>query len=418
MDMSLMRDFEELEGLHMDNAVDENAVADDDDDEGFAPVDVQSLSSADLYYELDKRGIKSSGFQDSDRETLQKIFNEEFQANLEVEKARRKEAKRRAQLQAGLQKRRMLMETTLQEEQDSLATNHQLSIQLELIRENSVGHTLRLDVGSVISRVLAKAMWANDTVTSLDLSSNELNDHAGAYLARILKRNNVLKKIELEDNLFGTRTATAFGESLKINTSLTYLSLDSNPLVQYIPPTLLHEEMETKIADVSGIKAFSEALKVNKTIVSINLWRTGLSAPAGKLLADAMQFNDKLLFFEVGGNLVDAKDTKRLATKLTENLENYEMSERNSRKQAAEDAKDVQLLKDAEDKAQKDKDLKEWLAQRREQRADDRRTGHDNRILESIEAAKQKAAMIEAERKAAAKKAEEEEAKAKAKKKK
>ena len=74
-----------------------------------------------------------------------------------------------------------------------------MSIQLELIRENSVGHTLRLDVGSVISRVLAKAMWANDTVTCLDLSSNELNDHAGAYLARILKRNNVLKKMELED---------------------------------------------------------------------------------------------------------------------------------------------------------------------------------------------------------------------------
>ena len=122
------------------------------------------------------------------------------------------------------------MESTLQEEQDA-QLDHQVTMMLELVRENNTATTMRLDVNSITARVLAKAMWANNTITCLDLSSNNLNDHAGSYLARILKRNFTLKKLELDDNNFGARTCSTLSESLRINTSLVYLSLDSNPLV-------------------------------------------------------------------------------------------------------------------------------------------------------------------------------------------
>ena len=193
--MNLMRDFEDFEGNTEAEEPNNNEQGgagpeeeEDDDDPDFRPVNCSTLSAADIFYELDKRAIKSTGFPDTDREILQKTFDEEFKADLEEAKIRRKEAKRRAKLQAGLQKRRMLMEKTLQEEQNALAANHQSSMMLEMVRENMVQPSIRLDLNSITARVLAKAMWANNTIICLDLSSNELNDHSGSYIARILNR--------------------------------------------------------------------------------------------------------------------------------------------------------------------------------------------------------------------------------------
>jgi hypothetical protein len=114
-------------------------------------------------------------------------------------KAKRREKRRKAAKQAGLQRRRLLMEKTLQEEQDELARSHQVGMMIELVKENMVNSSLRIEVNSVSARSLSKAMWANDTLTCLDLSSNALNDHAGSYLARILRRNSTLKKMELDN---------------------------------------------------------------------------------------------------------------------------------------------------------------------------------------------------------------------------
>ena len=64
---------------------------------------------------MEKRNLKSTGFPDTDREILQRAFNEEFFLKLDEERAKLKERRRRAAQQAGLQRRRMLMEQTLQE---------------------------------------------------------------------------------------------------------------------------------------------------------------------------------------------------------------------------------------------------------------------------------------------------------------
>lgn len=156
----------------------------------------------------------------------------------------------------------MLMEKTLQEEHDVLAGNHQVSLMINLIKDNQMPASVRVEVNSINARTLAKAMWVNHTVTCLDLSSNDLNDHAGSYLARILKRNNTIKKLELDNNFLGPNSFQAFGESLKSNTTLSYLSLDSNPICNGNV--------------IGGMRTMSEALATNTTLVSLNLWRTGI----------------------------------------------------------------------------------------------------------------------------------------------
>jgi hypothetical protein len=266
---------------------------------------------------------------------LQKAFDQEFKNDLEEMRAKRREKMRKAAQQAGLQRRRLLMEKTLQEEQDELARNHQIGMMIELIKENMVSTQLRIEVSSISARSLAKAMWANNTITCLDLSSNELNDHAGSYIAAILKRNYSLKKIELDNNHLGVKTCQAFGESLAKNTSLAYLSLDSNPLGNE--------------SDHTGIKYLSDALKVNKTLTSLNLWRTGISASGGSILASAIEENTTLLFCDIGQNNIQMVDVKRIVNQLDSNLRAFEAYERRKRQD---------MLTEAE-KAERDQKIKE-----------------------------------------------------------
>jgi hypothetical protein len=266
---------------------------------------------------------------------LQRVFNEEFQNELEDLRARRREKQRKAAQQLGLQRRRMMMEKTLQEEQDELAKSHQVSLMIDQVKDNLVRPSLRIEVNSVTARSLAKAMWVNDTITCLDLSSLDLNDHAGCYLARILKHNNTLKKIELDNNKLGSKACQAFGESLLVNTSLKYLSLDSNQIASY--------------QDMNGLKALAEGLRTNNTLTSLNLWRCGINIGGGSILAGGIEDNDTILFCDIGHNNIEIGDVKRIVDKLDSNLAAYEREERRRRQDAVEEGdrqKKVEAVKE------------------------------------------------------------------------
>jgi len=239
-------------------------------------------------------------------------------------------------------------------------------------------------------------MWANNTIICLDLSSNELNDHSGSYIARILKRNFTLKKLELCNNNFGSRTCAAFGESLVNNNSLVYLSLDSNPLV------------DDNINDVSGIKLMADALRVNKTLTSLNLWRCKIPEQGGIAIANAIEENNSLLFLELGKNTINTSEIKRVADKLDLNLGAFETYERARRINVATEEKELQKIQEKEKKAENEAEMKVWLANRRALRAEERRSKHETRIIEAqIEAEARAKAELEAKKAAAAKEAEE-----------
>lgn len=342
---------------------------------------------------MEKRGLKTTGFPDTDRDLLQRAFEEEFRNDLEEMKARKREKLRKQAQQLGLQKRRMMMERTLQEEQDELAKNHQIAMMIELVKENGIGNSLRINVNSISARSLAKSMWVNDTITCLDLSSNELNDHAGTYIARILKRNSTIKKLELDNNHLGPKSCQAFGEALSHNRSVTYLSLDSNPIVPD------HE--------ISGFRALTEALKVNRTLTSLNLWRTGIKDHGGKLLAAALEENPTLLFCDIGHNSIYIGDVKRITDKLDENLAQYEKNERARRHQEEIDSAKRKQEEDLKEQEKKGIELSKWLQERREQRAEDKRSNEELRIQRLQEELEEKKRLLEMQKEEERKAAEE-----------
>lgn len=350
---------------------------------------------------MEKRNIKTTGFGDTDKEVLQKRFDEEFQRDYEEAKLRRREAKRRNAQQAGLMRRRMLMEKSLQEEQDELSINHQIGMMIDFVKDNQTPGSLHIDVNSISARSLAKAMWMNQTITSLDLSSCALDDHAGTYIARILNRNNSIKKLELDNNLLGSKACQAFGESLRINTSLEYLSLDSNPLCA---------------SDVQGFKSLAEIIRYNNTLVSLNLWRTGITAALGRELANALDANDTILYLDIGHNGVEMIDVKRIADKLDQNMSNYEIAERRRREESYQREQAESIRRKDQDAKIKKEEVSNWLNDQRNQRAEARRKAEEDRIAAAHAEAEEIKRLVELDR-AAAKKAAEEAAAKKAKKK-
>lgn len=398
MDVKLMKEFEELEGLG-ENVEDDASQADeDDDDNSLRPVNASNLTTVEIEEAMDKRNLKRTGFPDTDRDLLQKVFDEEFKAELEEVKARRKEARRRAARQAGLQRRRVLMERMLQEEQDELSHNYQIGMMVDLIKDNMVGPSIRVDINSVSGRSLAKALWLNTSITCLDLSSNGINDHCGSYLARILKKNNTLVKLELDNNQLGPETCRAFGESLRVNKSLVYLSLDSNPL------TLTSSNPSVK-PSLNGFLSMADAFKFNKTLRTLNLWRTHITAAGGTALANSLEANNTILFCDVGYAGLDLIDVKRIADKMDKNLAGYEINERRRRDDVVQTVVREKTRKEKEEEQTKQKELSQWLETRRNQRAEARVNAELDRIealrLEEEEKARLIAADKERERKEA-----------------
>ena len=320
--------------------------------------------------------MKTTGFPDTDREHLQEAFNAEFEADKEKAKIARREVRRRAARQAGLQRRRMLMEKMLQEEQDELVKDHQLGLIMELIRGNTYGDTARLDLNSISCRSLSKSLWINNTLTCIDLSANKLNDHAGSYLAHVMKRNTSVKKLELDSNEFGSMTLTAFGESLTVNRTLTYLSLDTNPLLGAASATAAG-------ADYSGLVSFAQSLATNKTLLSINLWRTGIGPVGGEILSKCIGRNNSLLFFDLGHNNIDMKDLVCISAQLDRNLESFELLERQRRVDDVVVEKINLKISEAKRAEEDQEDLSKWLQERRQQRAESRRSLQEERYDEN-----------------------------------
>ncbi len=63
---------------------------------------------------------------------------------------------------------------------------------------------------------------------SIHMSRKAISDSDGQVLAQMLYTNNTLRKLELDGNLLGPKSAAEFGKALKVNKSLKLLDLESN----------------------------------------------------------------------------------------------------------------------------------------------------------------------------------------------
>jgi len=356
------------------------------DPDQMPAMDAFRLQTDELMQELEKRGVKPKGFFMDDAKTLQKFLDQEHQEYMEQLLQQREEQKEKLAAQAGMIRRKRLVEKQLKEEVVAVQQDHRIEYWLTLVKSDSTPSQARIELSSITARCLAKAMWNNSSLVNLDLSRNDLDDKAGAFLARMLKNNEVLANLELESNNLGPVSFKTFGESLMTNNTLIFLNLEGNPLTD-------------GGNDNSGMAPFSNMLKHNNSLTSVNLFRAQLGPDAGTELLHGLEQNSSLVFLDVGGNGFQQQHDARVNEKIQENQSLRAEIKQHNKQLEEKKAKEQEEEKKIQDEIQKERDVKAWLEEQQTLRA-------QARCKATEEAAAKRKAEIEEAKKIAEEKAE------------
>lgn len=364
------------------------------------PPAAADFSNARLTEELEARKIRPTGFRDQDISTLQKVLNEEFEVEKEHFIRQHRDMKEQAVKQAGLQRRRAMLEKQLAEERSEIDKDPNIAFWLGLIKKDGTPATARIEVNSITARALAKAMWTNSSLTSLDLSRNNIDDFGGAYIAKLLKRNSSLVKLELDCNGLGSMSCRALAESLAVNTTLKHLSLEANQLT-------------AGGKDGGGFSMLTQVLKQNTSITGLNFWRCDLGLEAGNELAAGIEGNTTITFLDIGGNGFSVDSQRRIAEALERNGKIYAAQQAARKAEQEEKDRITAAEKRVQEQLRKERDLREWLSSQINQRAEERRESEEKKFAEAKEESMERARLQQAKAEAIKKAADEAAAKKK-----
>lgn len=122
------------------------------------------------------------------------------------------------------------------------------------------------------------------SLTHLDLAMNSLSDSCAKGLARALSSDScALVSVDVSRCGFGAMGAVALAGVLLVNRTLTWLNLSHN------------------LVGDDGARALFEALKANRTLAVLLLWRCGLKDSTAAL-AEALEANRTLAVLDLDGN--------------------------------------------------------------------------------------------------------------------
>lgn len=133
-------------------------------------------------------------------------------------------------------------------------------------------------IGDEGVRLLCTYLRANKHLKALELKGNNITDFD--ELLQTLRGHPTLKILSLEWNQLGSSIET-FASFIVNNRTIKHLGLSNN-----------------KILDM---EAFSNALKSNKVLLSLDLRWNDLGEEGGRLILDALQENRALLYLELNG---------------------------------------------------------------------------------------------------------------------
>jgi Ran GTPase-activating protein (RanGAP) involved in mRNA processing and transport len=151
------------------------------------------------------------------------------------------------------------------------------------------------EIDGIGANALMNALSCNTTLTALDLSRTYMQDWGTIFVAYMLKNNSTLKTLRLRENRIFTG-ATYIFNALEVNKSLTALDLSYNRFA-------------------GMIKSLTTTLAVNKTLTSIALDACDLRDCHIKSIADALD-GSSVKTISLGNNKITDTGASFLATAL------------------------------------------------------------------------------------------------------
>ena len=223
-----------------------------------------------------------------------------------------------------------------------------------------------LNLGSVRLRLLAKCVEKNISLLGLHVCRMQISDDDAIILQQMLMINGKLQKLELEGNKLGPSGVKTLVKALETNCILRVLDLESNSITGLTRQEIVNQE--TMRQDNAGVEAIAQMLKVNKTLLTLNLGNTGISEEGGNYLVDAMEQNTTLISLEITDNGLSVLQIRKIQEYLNRNKKAYDderLREFKERKMMnEEDAANKNLL-DIEEKKKEEVEIQQKNKQNR-----------------------------------------------------
>jgi Ran GTPase-activating protein (RanGAP) involved in mRNA processing and transport len=157
----------------------------------------------------------------------------------------------------------------------------------KFVRRSDTLTTLRL-VENVLNdesiQILMSGFQQNYTITSLDLSHNRIDDVGATRLAALLDKNRVMSSLKLYNNQIGPKGAEALGQALAHSNSLLHFDIALNPLGE------------------KGGKFILEGAEFNKSLRSLSLAGCDLGPRCSQGLGTLLIRNKSLTYLDLTSN--------------------------------------------------------------------------------------------------------------------
>eukprot|EP00743_Colponemidia_sp_Colp-15_P011292 GILK01012576.1.p1 GENE.GILK01012576.1~~GILK01012576.1.p1 ORF type:complete len:934 (+),score=187.99 GILK01012576.1:39-2840(+) len=162
----------------------------------------------------------------------------------------------------------------------------------EALRTNVYLQTLNIsrnNLGPKGASHLMVALWENDSLTSLSLSQCDLKAVGAAEVAEGLCKNRSIVSVDLSGNWMADDGGLAWCRAIQQNKTLKHLDLSSN-----------------RIGEEGGV-GIAKALLANKTLDQLNLRDNVLHEEAGRVFSESVKYNSNLKVLNVEYNNIDFK---------------------------------------------------------------------------------------------------------------
>ena len=150
-------------------------------------------------------------------------------------------------------------------------------------------HIIRLDIRNIkMTKVgacaLSKCLKLNNSLESLEISGNDINDDG---LTKILSnRNHILVRLIISNCHLTSNGAVNISNMLRVNKTLKHLEISRN-----------------SIGD-DGIKAISDSLHVNTTLIQLQAYCCNFHDEGAKCIAEMLQKNNSLKYLDISLNVI------------------------------------------------------------------------------------------------------------------
>lgn len=154
-----------------------------------------------------------------------------------------------------------------------------------------------LELGPFRCSMVARNLAVNNSLLAIDMARCGIEDNEGQIIAKMLRKNTCLRKLDLEGNLLGPHSAAEFGKALTFNKKLKTLNLESNQL------------NSENGDDHWGLYELAEFLIHNKDLLSLNLANNQIDEKSGTIFREKLENNDTLIDFDFSQNAISMHDS-------------------------------------------------------------------------------------------------------------